>query len=192
MNLMPISLTLPNTLYHGSAQLFKRVDVSKGRPHKDFGKGFYIALSADQAIGMMHKKYREAVSRRRDHMPGEYKECLYRVELDLELLKTLRVRFFETADAEWLDFILMCRPSLEVPHNYDVVIGPTADDDTNRALKFYYDGAYGDPGSLDAKRMLLRVLEADNLGRQLFIASQSVADRLIVKFEAIAWRNFSE
>lgn len=190
MNLMPILRTLPNPLYHGSAQFFKRIDVTKGRPRKDFGRGFYMALSADQAIGMMHKKYREAVSRRRDHNPGEFRETLYRVELDLELLEKLRVRVFEKADAEWLDFILMCRPFQGIPHDYDVVIGPTADDDTNRALKFYYDGAYGDPNSSDAKKMLLQVLEADKLGRQLFVASQSVADRLIVKFEAVDWRNF--
>lgn len=190
MNLMHILPTLPNPLFHGSAQIFKRIDVTKGRPRKDFGKGFYMALTAEQAIGMMHKKYREAVSRRRDHKPGEFQEVLYRIELNLDVLKDLRVRVFETADADWLDFVLMCRPSQGVPHDFDVVIGPTADDDTNRALKFYYDGAYGDPGSSSAKRMLLQVLEADHLGRQLFIASQSVADRLVSKFEVVDWRDY--
>lgn len=27
-------------LYHGSAELFDKIDVNKGRPRKDFGKGF--------------------------------------------------------------------------------------------------------------------------------------------------------
>lgn len=191
MNSTNMLLTLPNPLFHGSAVRFSRIDVAKGRGHKDFGKGFYLALSADQAIGMMHKKYREAVSRRRDHSPGEFQEVLYRAELDTEALRELRVKVFEKADMEWLNFILLCRPSDGVPHQYDVVIGPTADDDTNRALKFYYDGTYGDPSADESKAMLLRVLEADKLGRQLYIASQSVADRLVRKFEPVDWRAYS-
>lgn len=191
MNSTNTSLTLPNPLFHGSAVLFRRIDVSRGRGHKDFGKGFYLALSSEQAIGMMHKKYREAVSRRRDHLPGEFKEVLYRVDLDLGVLEDMRVRIFESADMDWLNFILLCRPSEGVPHDFDVVIGPTADDDTNRALKFYYDGTYGDPATDDAKKMLLRVLETDRLGRQLYISSQGVADRLVKKLEVVDWRAYA-
>ena len=191
MNLTNTLPTLPDSFFHGSAVEFKRIDVSRGRGRKDFGKGFYMALSVDQAIGMMHKKYRESVSRRRDHRPGAYKEVLYRIELNAELLNDLHVKVFESADMEWLNFILMCRPAEGVPHDYDVVIGPTADDDTNRALKFYYDGTYGNPGTEEAKQMLLRVLETDKLGRQLYVASQSVADRLVKRFESIDWRQYA-
>ena len=183
--------TLPDLLFHGSAVEFRKIDVSKGRGRKDFGKGFYMALSVDQAIGMMHKKYREAVSRRRDHLPGEYKEVLYRIELNTELLKDLRIKVFESADMEWLNFILLCRPVEGVPHDHDIVIGPTADDDTNRALKFYYDGTYGNPETDEAKRMLLRVLETDKLGRQLYVSSQSVADRLVKRIEPVDWRQYA-
>ena len=182
---------LPDLRFHGSAVEFKKIDLSKGLGRKDFGKGFYMALSVDQAIGMMHKKYREAVSRRRDHQPGEYREALYRIELNVELLKDLRIKVFESADIEWLNFILLCRPAEGVPHDYDVVIGPTADDDTNRALKFYYDGTYGNPETDEAKQMLLRVLETDKLGRQLYVASQSVADRLVKRFEPVDWRHYA-
>ena len=182
--------TLPDVLFHGSAVEFKRIDVSKGRGRKDFGKGFYMAFSSDQAIGMMHKKFREATSRRRDCRPGDFKETLYRIVLNDALLKELKVKVFPVADLEWLNFILLCRPVEGVPHDYDVVIGPTADDDTNRALKFYYDGTYGDPGSDEAKKMLLRVLEVDKLGVQLFVGSQSVADRLVKEFEQVDWREY--
>lgn len=58
------------------------------------------------------------------------------------------------------------------------------------ALKYYYDGTYGDPGSEDAKRMLLRVLDVDKLGFQLFVGSQSVADRLVKKLEVVDWREY--
>ena len=52
---------IPEFLYHGSAVSFPRIDVSKGRDRKDFAKGFYMAFSREQAIGMMNKKYEEAV-----------------------------------------------------------------------------------------------------------------------------------
>ena len=51
-------------LYHGSAELFDMIDVSKGRPRKDFGKGFYLAVSKQLAIKVMRKKYSELLNRR--------------------------------------------------------------------------------------------------------------------------------
>ena len=165
--------------------------VDRGALEAAFDLGFPYGGLIPKAIGMMHKKFRESVSRRQDHSLGTFREKLYRIELNRALLQELRVRVFDVADMEWLDFILMCRPSDGVPHDYDVVIGPTADDDTNRALKFYYDGTYGDPGSKEAKEMLLRVLETDKLGTQLYVGSQSVADRLVLKFESVDWREYA-
>ena len=96
--------TLPDALFHGSAVEFKRIDVSKGRGRKDFGRGFYMAFSSEPAIGMMHKKFRESVSRRQDHSLGMFTEKLYRIELNRALLQELRVKVFDVADMEWLDF----------------------------------------------------------------------------------------
>ena len=56
-------LSLRTTLYHGTASEIQQVDVKLGRERKDFGKGFYMAVSKSQAIGMMHKKYRETIRR---------------------------------------------------------------------------------------------------------------------------------
>lgn len=52
-------------LYHGTVSKIQQIDVKLGRERKDFGKGFYMAVSKNQAIGMMHKKYRENVRRSR-------------------------------------------------------------------------------------------------------------------------------
>ena len=32
-------------VYHGTTSLFDQIDVSKGKPYKDFGKGFYVTKS---------------------------------------------------------------------------------------------------------------------------------------------------
>ena len=39
-----MSLVAPEFLYHGSAEAFRHVDVRKGRPYKDFGRGFYMSV----------------------------------------------------------------------------------------------------------------------------------------------------
>ena len=190
MNLTSMLSILSNPLYHGTIEPFSRIDVSRGKGRRDFGRGFYLAVSASHAIGMMHKKYREAASRRRDTRIGDFTEILYRVQLKTEVVDSLKVKVFESADIEWLDFILMCRASDGVPHDYDLVVGPTADDDTMMALRFYHDGAYGMPGSESAKRLLLQVLETENLGIQCHIGSQSIADRVVERIEAVDWREF--
>ena len=67
-----------------------------------------------------------------------YVERLYEITLNEKIFSDLNIKIFETADLEWLDFILMCRENGGMPHNYDLVIGPTADDDTALCLKVYW------------------------------------------------------
>lgn len=175
-------------LYHGTVSEIVKVDVTRGRDKKDFGKGFYIAVSKNQAVGMMHKKKKEAVRRSRNKNAADVNEYLYQITLDMEYAKKLDIKVFEQADEEWLDFILMCRERGGIPHEYDVVIGPTADDDTMLCLRAYWDGLYGKVGTPEAKQILLNNLETENLGVQYFIGSQEVAERLIVSIVPIEWR----
>lgn len=175
-------------LYHGTVSEIQQIDVRLGRERKDFGKGFYMAVSKSQAIGMMHKKYREVVRRSKGKQDGAYSEKLYEIMLNGDYISRLNIKVFHTADLEWLDFVLMCREKGGMPHNYDMVIGPTADDDTAFCLKAYWDGLYGKVGSEAAKRILLNNLETENLGIQYYVGKQEVADRLIASIKAIDWR----
>ena len=174
-------------LYHGTVSEINKVDVSKGKNRKDFGRGFYMAVSKSQAIGMMHKKYKEIVRRNRNKPDLLFHEYLYRIEIDTDIIKNLNVKIFDQADEEWLDFILLCREVGGVPHEYDLVIGHTADDDTLLCLKSYWDGLYGKTGSIEAKKILLKNLEPDNLGVQYYIGSQEAADMLIKEISRIEW-----
>lgn len=176
------------TLYHGTVSEIQHVDVNLGRERKDFGKGFYMAVSRKQAVGMMHKKYREIVRRSRGKNESDFSERLYEITLNEKIVSTLNIKVFDMADLEWLDFVLMCREKGGVPHDYDVVIGPTADDDTALCLKTYRDGLYGKVGSDAAKKILLNNLETENLGIQYYIGKQEVADRLIADLKVIDWR----
>ena len=145
---------LKNVLYHGTIATIEKIDISQGKGRKDFGKGFYMAVSRAQAVGMMHKKYKEAVRRSRNKRDSDFTEHLYQIELDA----------------------------------YDMVIGPTADDDTMLCLKTYWDGLYGTVGSSEAKRILLNNLETENLGIQYFIGKQEVVDHVIKSMKEVDWR----
>ena len=184
-----MSLQICEILYHGTPSEILKIDVTKGRNNKDFGKGFYMAVSKKQAVGMMHKKYTELINRLQNKKDAaNFSERLYEITIDFEYIQTLNIKYFEQADMEWLNFILMCREKGGTPHNYDVVIGPTADDNTLACLRTYWQGFYGDTGSEDAKEILLRNLEPENLGRQYFVGKQKIADKLLKSFKEISWK----
>lgn len=46
---------IKTVLYHGTISEISSVDVSAGKNRKDFGQGFYMSESRQQAIGMMQK-----------------------------------------------------------------------------------------------------------------------------------------
>lgn len=179
---------LKTVLYHGTISEITQVDVKLGRGRKDFGRGFYMAVSKSQAVGMMHKKYREAIRRSRNKQENSFVERLYEVVLNEQMFSEIKVKVFEHADIEWLDFVLMCREQGGLPHDYDLVVGPTADDDTALCLKAYWDGLYGKVGTSEAKRVLLNNLETENLGIQYFVGKQEIADTLIMSMKSIDWR----
>lgn len=56
-------------LYNGSTELFDKIDVNKGRPRKDFGKGFCMSVLKKQAEGVMSKKYTETLNLSRFMIP---------------------------------------------------------------------------------------------------------------------------
>lgn len=159
---------IKSTIYHGTIANIDNIDLTIGRGYKDFGRGFYLAYNKAQSIGIINKNYKLALKRKQ----GNITKNLYAFDTSQEKLEQCNVKIFKRADLDWLDFILMCRKSPNTPHSFDVVIGPTADDATSLCLNMYSEGAYGTVGKDDAKNTLLRNLEVENLGIQVFIGTQ--------------------
>ncbi len=121
-------------VYHGSYMPIDRIDLSKGRANKDFGRGFYVTKLQKQAqtwaniIGGIHD------------MEGVVSEFIFyeRAFAD-DKYKTLR---FEDYSEAWLDFVILNRnrESTEQKHDYDIVEGPIADDKISRRIDDYLDG----------------------------------------------------
>ena len=187
-----MSRAFDRALFHGTLAHIDKIDVTQGKSRKDFGRGFYLAFSAEQAIGMMHKKLREATRRRRGKSSDGLVERLYKVQLRPSAETILKIKTFDAVDMEWLDFVLMNREDADGnAHDFDMVIGPTADDDTMVALRNYWRGLFGPVGSLKAKQTLLEVLEPENLGVQCCLCTAKAVELAVMSMNLVDWRMFA-
>ena len=106
------------TLYHGTNCTFKKPLIHKCLAYKDFGRGFYLTENPKMAKDWGRKKN-----------PIDYHVNFYEVEDDFEAQierEGLSVKRF-SADAEWAEFVYHNREEEHYVHEYDVVIGPVAD-----------------------------------------------------------------
>ena len=119
-------------LYHGSNTKIEKIDLSKCRPYKDFGKGFYLTEIREQA---------EKMASRTAHI-YEGEPIVTEFEFDESALSKLSVKQFDGPNEEWALFVLANRSKEhEQPtHSYDIVIGPVADDDIAQLFRNFNDG----------------------------------------------------
>jgi len=111
-------------VYHGSFIKIEKPDLSKGREKVDFGKGFYVTEDMEMA-----KKWS---CNKKDHFINQY-------YLNLNGLKTIKL----SLTPDWLHFIASNRGYNSFRYNiseYDVIIGPTADDKMFDTLDRYFKG----------------------------------------------------
>ncbi len=108
-------------LYHGTNMEIKAIDLNQSRIGKDFGLGFYLTTDRNVAFRQAERKFVQY---------GEGNVRVYEFEVDEETLRTLNVLIFEEYSLEWAQFVLKNRNNRtrKQVHNYDVVIGPIAND----------------------------------------------------------------
>lgn len=108
-------------LYHGTNIDFDHIDINKSKPNKDFGRGFYLSADYEQAKNMADIK----VEQMETGMPLVQEYSISEIEM-----KSLKCITFDDYTEEWAKFILLNRnnPSAVPAHDYDIVIGPIADD----------------------------------------------------------------
>jgi hypothetical protein len=169
-------------IYHGTTHDFTEIDVQKGKPFKDFGQGFYLAGTYDRAVNIARRNRKIETDRLR--AAGDWAELpvfVYAYEFDLRELEKLSVKRFATADREWLKFIIQNRMSRTRRHDYDVVIGPTANDDTRASIRAIMNAANGAILSDAALDLLIQMLEPDKLPEQYYFGTSKSANLLKFK-----------
>ena len=122
-------------LYHGSNVVIDEIDLLQCKPYKDFGKGFYLTDIKSQADDMAFRRVRLTKIGTPIVTSFDFDESL----LDCSSLKTL---LFPEVSVEWAKFILDNRDIEKrgFSHDYDIVVGPVANDTVAFQLRRYLLG----------------------------------------------------
>lgn len=121
-------------LYHGSNIEVTNPQIIESDRRLDFGKGFYLTSSYEQA-----KRWAELTVKRRETGKG----FVSVFEFDDTSISDLKILHFTQAQKEWLEYVTMNRKNLNIPNDdYDVVIGPVANDRTMPVISLYFTGIY--------------------------------------------------
>jgi hypothetical protein len=121
-------------VYHGSHIKIENIDLKKCRPHRDFGRGFYVtkfrkhAENMARIVGLKFKK--EGVVTEFEYSENAFTQSI------------CKIKHFESYDEEWLDFVVLNRNenSPEPAHDFDIVEGPVADDKVQNRIGHYLAG----------------------------------------------------
>ena len=170
------------TLYHGSIYDFKIIDINKGKPYKDFGNGFYTSRSEPHAtnFAIRNKEIeteRNALRNKNIHDTA----WLYIYEFDLNHLDLLNTKEFLAPDREWMQFVVLNRMNKTKQHDYDIVIGATANDNTRVSIQTVLSAANGQLLNERALDALITLIEPDNLPPQYFFGTQRAVELLQLK-----------
>lgn len=116
-------------LYHGSNVDVREIDLTRSEVGKDFGVGFYLTVSKEQAERMAGRRVRL--------YGGEPVVSVFVFDEVAAKADGLLQKDFQFYSKEWADFILANRANStrEQIHEYDVVHGPIANDDVGFQIR---------------------------------------------------------
>ena len=120
-------------LYHGSHIKVKNPKIITSSRMGDFGRGFYTTSSLEQA-----RRWAQIRAKQEELSAGIV--TVFEVPDNLFEHPELRMKIFEIADEEWLDFVLANRKDVNFDHEFDIVSGPVADDRVYVCLNMLEDG----------------------------------------------------
>ncbi len=152
-------------LYHGSNTMIDRIDLGKCRPYKDFGKGFYLTDLRHQAERMAARTVKM--------FKGEPALTIYEFDLERAVNEDLKIKIFKSPDEEWARFVMSNR-DINVPqpcHDYDIVIGPVADDTIARLLRMFTE-------SFISEEQLVKELTFSQVTSQYFFHTEAAIKML--------------
>lgn len=116
-------------LFHGTDADFEKVVLGRSHNRRDFGVGFYTTLLEPQA---REWAYRLSLRNRTNRY--------YVYQFQFEASAALKILRFESLNKEWLEFVKENRSRGGLQHDYDVVFGPVADDNTMETVQLYLSG----------------------------------------------------
>ncbi len=120
-------------LYHGSIEQVECPEIRTPNRTLDYGAGFYLTSSKEQAHTWVKRKLRGDVNI----------GWINIYEYDSSAESVLSVLSFERPDEAWLDFVMANRMDKNFTHAYDIVKGPVANDRVYASFALYEAGLLG-------------------------------------------------
>jgi len=148
-------------LYHGSNQIIRQPNLLKGRKFLDFGSGFYLSDEKSHA----ENRAKSSVLFFEEGAPTvNVFEWIKDTAVDLNMLH------FPIANIEWLNFVLANRQGNVSENQYDIVIGPTADDKTILVIDQYMSGMFDNLEN--PKEFVIQLFQPQKLATQYLFATE--------------------
>lgn len=181
-------------LYHGSYCEVSSPDLEKCAAFKDFGKGFYLTSSKEQAESFIRTSLKKAKAQ------GVIDEAQnYGVISTFRYSKKDNILDYTfanaDADAEWLHCVVRHRKEDTFPEKvdelkqYDIIGGKIADDATNVTIITYLVGAYGTIGTEDADALCIGRLIPERLKDQYCFRTENALKTLTFVESEQVWKN---
>lgn len=143
-------------LYHGSIERVEFPEIREPNRTLDYGAGFYLTSSREQAENWVRRKFKGTVS------IGWLNIYEYSVQAE----SFLSVLSFDGPDERWLDFVMANRMDKDFAHDYDIIKGPVANDRVYASFALYEAG-------LLSKQALISELKAYKLVNQILIHTKA-------------------
>jgi len=157
-------------VYHGSFVTVVHPDLDKCDDGKDFGKGFYVTTSQNQAERFCKSSVGKALKN------GKIKEIQdfgFVSRYKLMISDELSLYEFNNTDLSWLMCIAGHRKKslftneIDKWKTFDIILGKIANDNTNRVITNYINGDFGNPNDDRAIQIAISLLEPAKLSDQL-------------------------
>lgn len=165
-------------LYHGSYTAVPDIDLSKCNSGLDFGRGFYVTTSYDQAVSFVPNSVKRNI--RTGNIPADFdvnngQVSVYRFHPDPMLL----IEAFSEANLDWLHFVAanrnrnLFKDLYDKLETHDIIGGKIADDNTSRVLNGYVTELFGTPGSDLADMFAIQSLLPNRLKDQFCFRTEA-------------------
>jgi hypothetical protein len=117
-------------LFHGGVITVKEPKIIKATRALDFGSAFYCTSDYEQAANWSRRKGR--------FLNGDgMKPTISSYEFVRDENSNINIKEFSEANKEWLDFVVTHRTNVDYEIEYDLIIGPVANDQTVQVINTF-------------------------------------------------------
>ena len=152
-------------LYHGSNIVVREPKILKSQRYLDFGAGFYMTSDFEQA-----RKWAVRTAARRE----EGVATISVFEISDDYVDRVKVLAFARPDRDWLRYITAHRTGNPPADDYDMVVGPVANDQAIRTVNNYLKGYFPED-------VAIKLLLPQKLKDQYLFRTEKALDLLVFK-----------